>query len=202
MYTTQKELEKALSTICASKTSSISITNEKLLREKIIDRLILTAVFSKDPKLQKESRAVIRELCLALQVFPSSIHNFYHAIGEGRVKPNFTVPAINIRCLTYDTARIIFRLMKEKAIGPIVFEIARSEIEYTNQYPDEYAISILAAAIKEGYKGPVFLQGDHYQLSARRFKENNEKEIDVIKSLIEKSIEAAFYNIILMHRHW
>ena len=52
---------------------------------------------------------------------------------------------------------------------PSSFEIARSEIGYTDQRPAEYATNILAAAIAEGWRGPVFIQGDHFQLSPKKY---------------------------------
>jgi fructose/tagatose bisphosphate aldolase len=66
---------------------------------------------------------------------------------------------------------------------------------YTAQTPVEYSSVILAAAIKEDYRGPVFVQGDHFQVNAKKFQENPEKELDGLKALINESIEAGFYNI-------
>lgn len=159
-----------------------------------IDDLIYTAVFSKDDTEKGEARQAIRSLATDHGIFPSSIHPLYLAFGRKEIS-GFTVPAINIRALTYDTARIIFQLMRKKHIGPVIFEIARSEIEYTDQQPDEYAVCVLAAAIKEQYKGPVFLQGDHFQLSKSKFSLDPEKEIDKIKELVKEAINASFYNI-------
>lgn len=161
----------------------------------LIDQLIYTAIFSESLEEKNIARQKIRQIAAKQAVIPSSIYSLYNAIGNGKIKPTFTVPAINIRTLTYDTAFIIFTLMQKHHIGPIVFEIARSEIEYTDQRPDEYAITILAAAIKSNYKGPVFLQGDHYQFSKKRYNENKEQEIAKIKSLVKESIDAQFYNI-------
>ncbi len=160
-----------------------------------IDRLIYEAIFSETSEGKTQSRLEIRKLAKKHGIASSSIYPFYNAIGDGIIPATFTVPAINIRTLTYDTACIIFTLMEKHSIGPVVFEIARSEIEYTDQKPDEYAVAVLAAAIKTKYKGPVFLQGDHYQLSKRRYAENKETEIEKIKSLTKESIEAQFYNI-------
>lgn len=159
-----------------------------------IDTLISTAVFSKDNQKKTAARAAIRALAEKQGIFPSSIHPLYMAFGRGEIY-GFTVPALNIRALTYDTARIVFRLMLQRQIGPVIFEIARSEIDYTDQRPDEYAISIFAAAIKENYTGPVFLQGDHFQLSKNRFLEDQRKEIEKIKTLTKEAIIAQFYNI-------
>jgi fructose/tagatose bisphosphate aldolase len=77
----------------------------------------------------------------------------------------------------------------------VIFEIARSEMGYTDQKPSEYATSILAAAISEGYKGPVFIQGDHFQVSAKKYAANGDSEIFALKNLIDESIAAGFFNI-------
>lgn len=159
-----------------------------------IDKLIYTAVFFSDESEKQQARSEISQLAQDQGVSPASINNLYRAIGRGEVK-GFTVPAINIRMMTYDTARIIFQLMLQQKIGALIFEIARSEIGYTDQRPDEYAVAVLAAAIKEDYKGPVFIQGDHFQFSKSKFQAAPEEETQRIKDLIKEAIEAQFYNI-------
>jgi fructose/tagatose bisphosphate aldolase len=77
----------------------------------------------------------------------------------------------------------------------ILFEIARSEMGYTDQRPAEYVTSVLAAAVAEGYRGPVFIQGDHFQVSAKRFAANGEAEVQAVKDLIVESLDAGFFNI-------
>jgi fructose/tagatose bisphosphate aldolase len=54
---------------------------------------------------------------------------------------------------------------------------------------------VLAAAVKERYSGPVFIQGDHFQANAAKFKENSEKEIQALQNLIADAISSGFYNI-------
>ncbi len=127
-------------------------------------------------------------------IFPASIHEFYMARGRGELS-GFTVPAINLRSMTYDLARAIFRVATRNECGAFIFEIARSEIGYTAQPPSEYAAVVLAAAIKEDYTGPVFIQGDHFQVNATTFKENPEKEVEGLQALIAEAIGAGFYNI-------
>lgn len=160
-----------------------------------IDSLIHAAVFSDDPIFKKNSRSQIRKEAKNLGINLSSIYDYYMAIGADKIPPTSTAPAINVRMMTYDTARVIFRLMLKHNIGAVIFEIARTEIEYTHQRPDEYAVVVLAAAIKEDYKGPVFVQGDHFQFSAKKYKEDPKAETDKIKALIKESIEAGFLNI-------
>ncbi|PIY68788.1 aldolase [Candidatus Roizmanbacteria bacterium CG_4_10_14_0_8_um_filter_39_9] len=159
-----------------------------------IDQLINTAVFSPDDMEKKTARENVRKIAKEKGIYSASIHALYLAIGQGKVS-GFTVPAINIRALTYDTAQVIFKLAREHHIGPFIFEIARSEQGYTEQQPDEYTVAVLAAAIKTGYAGPVFLQGDHYQFKRNVYSETPEKEIEALKGLIKKSVEAGFYNI-------
>jgi fructose/tagatose bisphosphate aldolase len=127
-------------------------------------------------------------------VYPSSIHEFYVARGRGEFS-GFTVPAINLRSMTYDLARAMFRVAEKNGSGAFVFEIARSEVGYTDQPPIEYASMVLAAAIRESYSGPVFIQGDHFQVNAAKFKENPDKEIEGLRALIGDAISSGFYNI-------
>ncbi len=127
-------------------------------------------------------------------VYPASINEFYMARGRGEFS-GFTVPAINLRSMTYDLARAIFRVAQKNNSGSFIFEIARSEIGYTNQSPIEYASMVLAAAITENYTGPVFIQGDHFQANATKFKENPDKEIEALQTLIGEAISSGFYNI-------
>jgi fructose/tagatose bisphosphate aldolase len=97
--------------------------------------------------------------------------------------------------MTYDLARTIFRVAKKNNSSAFVFEIARSEIGYTDQSPIEYSSMVLAAAVKERYSGPVFIQGDHFQANAAKFKENPEKETQALQNLIADAISSGFYNI-------
>ncbi|MDH5768276.1 MAG: class II fructose-bisphosphate aldolase, partial [Nitrospirota bacterium] len=124
---------------------------------------------------------------------PASIQGLYEEIG--RIYPGFTVPAINIRGLTYDVARALFRKALEMNVGAFIFEIARSEIGYTKQRPLEYATVVLAAAVKEGFEGPVFIQGDHFQLVRKNYLNDPNAETNYVKGLIAEAIEAEFYNI-------
>jgi len=129
------------------------------------------------------ARFLVRGAALDLGIYPASIHELYLARGRGDVPTTFTVPAINLRVLPFDAARVVFKVANKIKAGALIFEIARSEIGYTDQRPSEYATNILGAAIAEGYRGPVFIQGDHFQISAGRYQDNSEKEISTVKEL-------------------
>jgi len=124
----------------------------------------------------------------------ASIQPLYEAIGRGEAS-GLTVPAINVRGLTYDTARAIFRAAARNGVGAFIFEIARSEMDYTDQRPSEYSTLILAAAVREGHRGPVFVQGDHFQVKAARYRESPDEEIQALRDLVEEALAAGFYNI-------
>ncbi|MGZ7041547.1 MAG: class II fructose-bisphosphate aldolase [Thermoanaerobaculia bacterium] len=167
------------------------------LRTSLIDDLVYTAVFSGDAATKAEARRQIHLLARRAGAISSSIFPLYDAIGRGDLNPTFTVPAHNIRALTYDVCRALFRAAMKHDVGPFLFEIARSEIGYTEQRPAEYAVCVLAAAIKEGFRGPVFIQGDHFQASAKKWvtPEGKAAETKALESLIDEALAAEFYNI-------
>jgi fructose/tagatose bisphosphate aldolase len=123
-------------------------------------------------------------------IFLGSIQKFYEEIAKADILADFTVPAFNLRTLTFDTARAIFRAAKKEKVGAFLIEIARSEMEYTNQTPQEFANAILLAAIEEKWQGPIFLQGDHFAL-----KNNKLSETLALENLIKEATGAGFYNI-------
>ncbi len=158
--------------------------------EKAAIELVMTDDVSKKKRLAKK----IFDTAYQKGIYPTSIHDFYMARGRGEFG-GFAVPAINLRSMTYDLARAIFRVAEKDDSGAFIFEIARSEMGYTSQSPIEYASMVLAAAIRESYSGPVFIQGDHFQVNAAKFKENPDKEIEALKTLIGDAISSGFYNI-------
>ncbi len=173
--------------------SAITILEEAQLPDKI-DRLVYSAVFS-EGLTRDIARWLIWEIAQAIDICPSSIHELYLAIGRGEIEHNFTVPAMNIRAMNFNTSRAVFRAANKLNAGAMLFEIARSEIGYTDQRPAEYTACVLGAAIKEGYRGPVFIQGDHFQVSAKRFADNPEAEIQAVKDVMVEAVASGFYNI-------
>ncbi len=173
---------------------SLTVTDAAAFRAEKLDRLLATAIFCEDQAACDAARWVLWEAGHALGVHSASIQGLYAARGRGKVR-GFTVPAVNIRGLTYDTARAMFRAARRLDTNAIVFELAKSELGYTFQRPAEYVANILAAAIREGHHGPVFIQGDHYQFNANNYAADPEKETAVVRALTEESIAAGYYNI-------
>lgn len=172
---------------------SLKGIDEVALPEKM-DGLAYTAVFG-TPLARDTARWLIWEIAQAVGVYPASIHDLYLAVGRGDVPHNFTVPAMNIRALNYTSSRAVFRAANRHDVGAMLFEIARSEIGYTDQRPAEYTACVLAAALREGYRGPVFIQGDHFQISAGRYQNDPEAEVQAVRDLMAEAVAAGFYNI-------
>src|SRR5437762_5034970 len=160
-----------------------------------IDQLVRTAVFG-DGGAKADARRTIHLEARRRGAVPSSVYPLYMARGRGEVRA-FTVPAFNSRGLPYDTARALFRAAMRHGVGAFIFEIARSEIGYTEQRPGEYAACVLGAAIAEGFGGPVFIQGDHFQASAKKWAtpEGKAAETKALESLIDEAVAAEFFNI-------
>jgi len=159
-----------------------------------IDRLTWTGVFG-PPELREAARAAIAAQARSAGLYPASIHDLYVARGCGRVPSDFTVPAINIRGMAYDTARALFRARRALDAGAVLCEIARSEIAYTDQRPTEYTFVMLAAALREGLTGPIFIQGDHFQVNAKKFAADRKGELAAVQDLTAEALRAGFFNI-------
>jgi len=159
-----------------------------------VEILAMDLIMSEDLERKNVLAKKIFTLAYKKGVYPSSIHEFYMSRGRGDFS-GFTVPAINLRSMTLDLARAIFRVAKRNNCGAFIFEIAKSEMGYTAQPPIEYSSVILAAAIKEEYTGPVFIQGDHFQANPKKFQENPDKELEGLQAIISDAVGAGFYNI-------
>ena len=116
------------------------------------------------------------------------------ARARGEVS-GFTVPAINIRAQTFDMARITFETATTFDVGAVILELARSEQTYTFQRPIDYSTAVLAGAIAAGWRGPVFLQGDHYQFNAKKYAADPESMTEEIRRACRLAVDAGYRNI-------
>ncbi|MFC1631883.1 class II fructose-bisphosphate aldolase [Candidatus Omnitrophota bacterium] len=187
-------LEQARGVISIS-AQGVKVEDKSKLRAKVIDELVYNLCLNQNQAVKDSCQWMIWEAAADLGIHSASIQGLYQAKGQEKYS-KITVPAVNIRGLTYDVARALIRTgIKSKSLS-FIFEIAKSEIGYTFQRPAEYTAVCLAAAIKEGFQGPLFVQGDHFQLKAKTFfLEDQNKEIENIKQLIAEAISGGFYNI-------
>ena len=173
--------------------AGVVVTDPAKLASAATDRVVWQAVFGTAGE-QDAARWLLWEIGQAVGVRPASIQDLYRARGRGECG-GFTVPAINVRMLAYDTARAVFRAAIKADGGAILLEIARSEIAYTEQRPAEYVAVMIGAALREGYRLPVFIQGDHCQISAKKYQTDPEGEVGEVKKLIAEEVGAGFFNI-------
>jgi fructose/tagatose bisphosphate aldolase len=171
----------------------VKVRDQAKLRLPATDRLVWQAVFGNGDD-REAARWLLWELGQVTGARPASINELYLARGRGECG-GFTVPAINVRMLAYDTARAIFRAARAGKAGAIILEIARSEIAYTEQRPAEYVSVMIAAALREGYALPLFIQGDHCQVNQKKYQADPGAEVGEVKKLIAEEVGAGFYNI-------
>lgn len=177
----------------APETTLRRFANSAVRQSTAMDDLAHDAVFGAAAERDR-ARWLLWEIGQQAGVRPASIHELYLARGRGEVPP-FTTPAINIRILAYDSARAVFRAARRLDVGAVICEIARSEIGYTEQRPAEYVAVLTAAALREGFPGPLFVQGDHVQVNAKKYAADPESELEAVRTLIAEELHAGFYNI-------
>lgn len=171
----------------------LKVTDAAQLKNTAIDRLVYAAVFGSD-EVKDAARWIIWRAAWEVGVQPASIDSLYQARANGEYS-GCTVPAVNVRAMAWDVSRALVRAVHARNVGPFIFELAKSEMGYTHQKPAEYATVVTAASIKEGHQGPIFIQGDHFQASAKNFGKDPDGEIDGLRKLIQEAVAAGFLNI-------
>jgi fructose-bisphosphate aldolase, class II len=172
----------------------LAIVDEQAFRDTAIQDLAWTAAFATDEATQAAAQWLIWEASQELGALSASIHELYMARGRGEVS-GFTVPAVNIRAQTFDMARTLFDTAQSADVGAVIVEIARSEQTYTFQRPIDFATSVLAGAIAANWRGPVFIQGDHYQFNAKKYAADPESMTEEIRRACRLAIDAGYRNI-------
>lgn len=194
MFSNLTDFPIGLEGIAELSASGVKILDANRFRDQIIDELVWSAVFARLEEVRDTARWIIWESANELGAYAASIQDVYAARGQDKYK-DVCVPAVNLRGITYEMARSMFRATQNLNAGPYIFEIAKSEMGYCEQRPAEFVSAVLAAAIKEKYEGPVFIQGDHFQVNLKNYKADPEKEMAAVKALMDEAIAAGYYNI-------
>lgn len=159
----------------------------------MIDRWAETAALA-EPGARAMAIWAIRSAALAAGIVPASVQDLYLARAAGSWEGR-TVPAMNLRGWTYHTCRAVFRAAQEMDAKLFIFEQAVGESIYAAQPPAEYTAGVLAAAMREGHQGPVFLQADHDQVNAAAYFKDGPAEIRKLEAIMREQVEAGFYSI-------
>jgi hypothetical protein len=163
------------------------------LSDAMLDRWARAAALA-EPDTRQAAIWAIREAAHASGLIPASIHDLYVARGKD-VWSNATVPAMNLRGWTYQTSRAAFRAARKMQAGLLIFEQALMESVYAAQPPAEYTAAVLAAGMREGHTGPIFLQADHDQINAKQYAADPARETERLSAVIREQIAASFFNI-------
>ncbi|MEK7702959.1 MAG: class II fructose-bisphosphate aldolase [Nitrospirota bacterium] len=193
-FQTMAQLGDTIKGVIEIHEGTVRVLSPALVSGDLIDRLVHTAVFHEKTEMRGVARWIIKMIAPEMGIHLASIQPLYDAMGRGEVT-GFTVPAVNVRAMAYDSARALFRAANKDQVGAVILEIAKSEMGYTNQSPAEYAAVITAAALREKFTGPLFIQGDHFQANAKKFKEDAKKEVEGLRQLIKQAVSAGFFNI-------
>ncbi|MDO8675618.1 MAG: hypothetical protein Q7K71_05845 [Candidatus Omnitrophota bacterium] len=174
----------------------IQVLNEHKLRAETVDYLAQEAALSENEDVRLTAQRILRESANALGIKAASIDAFYKARNKPDGWTKLTTPAYNVRTgPAYVSMRQIIRANMEDKVGPFVLELATSERRYTAQFYHEYTAMGYAAAIKEGYRGPLFFQLDHLQIPAKDYAKDPEGSIKKAKTLMHEAVAAGIYNI-------
>jgi len=192
--TSPTELLQALAGVLHVAGDDVVVDDEPALRDHGVQDLAWTAAFTEDAATAEAAQWLVWQTAQSLGARSASIQDLYLARGRGEVH-GFTVPAINLRAQTFDMARTVFEVARATDTGAVILELARSEQTYTFQRPIDYATSCLAGAIAASWRGPVFLQGDHYQFNAKKYAADPEGMTEEIRRACRLALDAGYRNI-------
>ncbi len=188
------ELLGLLEGIARVERGRLTVLDEAAFRDRGIRDLAWSATFSADAGVVEAARWLVWEASQELGARSASIQALYDGRGRGEVS-GFTVPAINLRAQTFDMARTVFETARGRDVGAVILELARSEQTYTYQRVTEFATSVLAGAIAAGWRGPVFIQGDHYQFNAKKHAADPDAMTEEIRKACRDAVAAGYRNI-------
>ena len=187
-------LKTLLSDTVEVRDNRVELIDAHRLRTERFDPLVYNAVFHESERLRYFLCWLIRRIASGLAIYPASLQGLYAAAARGQVH-RFTAPAVSLRVMPYAAARACFRAAKATGCGAMILDLGQNATEGPAQLPVEYATCLLAAAIREGYEGPVFLQANY--LHERRASDDTEHgdELDRLQDLAEEALGAGFFNL-------
>lgn len=127
-------------------------------------------VASAPPERAAALAAELLAECAKAGVHPAPVGPIYRALAQRSIAP-LTVPAFNVRGLTFYVVSAILSRANDLGAAGLMFELAPSEAATGHQSHAQYAALVCAAAASAGYEGPVLLQGDHFSLDTAEVAE-------------------------------
>lgn len=117
-----------------------------------IDAFARNAVFNGDPRIRRRLRHALREAAAVAGIVSRPLCGLLDALQRQRGEIG-TLLSFRLGGHCYDLARMILRTAVQQEAGGIVLEQG-----WTGQSPWEFSALMLAAALREGWQGPLFLR--------------------------------------------
>jgi fructose/tagatose bisphosphate aldolase len=180
--------------LVADATPRVEIVDAARLRSEGAAIIAWSAAFSEESDVVAAAQWLARAAAKAAGIESASIAPLYAARASGGYE-GLTVPALNLRSQVFDMSRTALELAASIDGAALIFELARSEQTYTFQRPADYATSIFCGAIAAGWRGPLFIQGDHYQFVAAKYAKDPDGVAGEIARACRLAVDAGYRNI-------
>lgn len=195
-YADKAELLESLKGIVRVGEHDVIVQHGEKLKQ-LIDPLVHNALFNPQTAVRETARWVIHAAAHYMGVLPSSLQSLYLARGRGEYLSK-TVPLVSLSGVTYDMARAFFRAMKTTGCATCLFELNLQSFtapDQCDQSPLEFSSCVLAAAIRESFHGPVFLQLGGLSYHNDRFYKNPSTENQQLRQLLRTAVQSGIYNL-------
>ena len=172
------------------------VTDETAFRAKTIVDLAWTATFGDDAAIVEAARWLVWEASQVarrpLGEHPGPLHG---------PRPRRVRAASPSRPSTSAPRRSTWRGSSSrqamaKDVGPVILELARSRADlHATSASSSTRRTSSPGAIAAGWRGPVFIQGDHYQFNAKKYAADPEAMTEEIRRACRDAIAAGYRNI-------
>lgn len=193
-FSMMSELSDTIKGCLQVQNGQVSFLDQGKATGTLTDRLVYNSVFHPDTQIKATSRWLIKAMARASQIFPASISGIFE-FSKHQGARNLTLPVFQITAFSYTMARSIFRAARENNACAFIFEIDSNQIFHGNQTSGEFSTIVSAAAIREKYKGPIFIQGDYISFHGEDYQQNPTQEKSRLKNLINEAIKSGLYNL-------
>lgn len=193
LHASTQELLQSLTGCIAVSDHEVTVQHGERLKRELIDALLENALFNPELAVRSLAHQLIKAIANDLGIFPTSLQALY----EARRRTEYlgkTVPRLAAHGLTYDMARAAFRTMKRSSTAICLFELPVETLPIAESHLQDFCSSVLAAAIKEGFYGPLFLQLGDIRYQADAFINNPQQYHQQLHQLLQLGMANGFLN--------
>lgn len=154
-----------------------------------IDAFARNAVFNDDPHIRRRLRYALREAAAVAGVVSRPLDGLLANLAESRSELG-TLLSFRLSGHCYDLARLILRTAVQHEAAGIVLEQG-----WTGQSPWEFSALMLAAAMREGWRGPLHLRCGLPPLASDTLPDG--LDIELLSDRLETALSAQLRNVAL-----